>query len=54
MSKALYITPTTGASGAPPESQAKMKKAASKHRLDHSNPGGVVSEFFRQKRSRVL
>lgn len=31
----------------------KIKKAALKHRADHSNPGGVVSEYFRQKRAKI-
>jgi len=31
----------------------KIAKAASKHRADHSNPGGIISEYFRQKRARV-
>lgn len=31
----------------------KILKAMSKHRADHSNPGGVVSEYFRQKRSKI-
>jgi hypothetical protein len=33
---------------------SKIAKAASRHRADHSKPGGVVSEYFRQKRSRIL
>lgn len=31
----------------------KIAKAAGKHRADHSNPGGIISEFFRQKRYRL-
>jgi hypothetical protein len=31
----------------------KASKRISKHNLDHSNPGGVVSEFFRQKNAKI-
>ena len=31
----------------------KFAKAAKKHRADHSNPGGVVSAYFRAKNSKV-
>ncbi len=50
------ITPklkTDGAFGAPTEPVAKIIKACKKHRCDHSNPGGIVSEYFRQKNSRI-
>ena len=36
------------------ESGTKMKKRAKKHRLDSSNPGGVVSEYFRAKNSKIM
>ena len=32
----------------------KLARRASKHRADHSNPGGIISEYFRQKNSKVL
>ena len=35
-------------------SGAKLRKRADKHRLDGSTPGGVVSEYFRAKNSRVI
>jgi hypothetical protein len=31
----------------------KLRKAAEKHRADHSNPGGIVSNYFREKNLRV-
>lgn len=33
---------------------SKLKRAAAKHRADHSNPGGVVSDFFREKNTRLI
>lgn len=32
---------------------SKLIKAAKNHRADHSNPGGVVSSYFREKNARV-
>ena len=45
-------TKTPGAYGHH-EPQAKIKRAIKKHRCDHSNPGGTVSMWFREKRSKL-
>ena len=45
---------TSGAYGPPVAAGAKLKKRMKKHRADHSNPGGIISEYFRQKNSKVL
>ena len=31
----------------------KLFRRGQKHRADHSNPGGVVSDYFRQRNSKV-
>lgn len=44
---------TPGAFGQDDQAGSKIAKACGKHRCDHSNPGGVVSDFFREKRTRL-
>ena len=50
--EACRVGPTKGAYGNGVGGN-KFSKACARHRADHSNPGGVVSEFFREKRTRL-
>jgi len=50
--KVSNFGPTKGAFGGG-HGKSKIAKACSKHRADHSNPGGIISEYFRQKRAKI-